>query len=117
MANFKKRRVGFASEQLAEYGMFNLFAISLLERLHGKKLAAIFADETGVTERTWRNRLTKGWNPSEEEIEESRERGINYFFGLLRKAGWSDQEAKEIVDRNPSWKEGVGLPTANLIFL
>lgn len=117
VANFKKRRVGFASEQLAEYGMFNLFAISLLERLHGKKLAAIFADETGVTERTWRNRLTKGWNPSEEEIEESRERGINYFFGLLRKAGWSDQEAKEIVDRNPSWKEGVGLPTANLIFL
>ncbi|MFH1987447.1 MAG: hypothetical protein ABIK25_07460 [Pseudomonadota bacterium] len=96
--------------------MFNLVAISLLERLHGKKLAAIFADETGVTERTWRNRLTKGWSPSQDELEASRDRGAKYFSELLQKAGWPEDEAKEIIARNPSWKAGVGLPTANLIF-
>lgn len=96
--------------------MFNLFAVMLLERLHGKRLAAIFADETGVTERTWRNRLTKGWIPKVEELKEARERGKNYFLEQLRKAGWSDDEAKSIIDRIPSWREEAGLPTANLIF-
>lgn len=92
--------------------MFNLFAISLLERLNAKKLAAIIADATDVTERTWRNRLTKGWTQSGDELKKA----INNFAGQLKKAGWSEDEAKEIIDRNPSWRSGAGLPTASLIF-
>ena len=90
--------------------MFNLFAIMLLERLHGKKLATIFADATGDNERTWRNRFAKGWTPSDNEIKESRHKAINHFSELLRKAGWPDDEANKIIGRNPSWSEGEGLP-------
>lgn len=96
--------------------MFNLFAVDLLQRLHGKKLAVIFAEESGTTERTWRNRVSNGWNPSDEELEIRRKGAEALFRGRLRKAGWSDVEATEIVARNPSWKEGVALCTANLIF-
>lgn len=92
--------------------MFNLFAISLLERLNAKKLAAIIADATDVTERTWRNRLTKGWSQSDDELKKA----INNFADQLRKGGWSEDEAKEIIGRNPSWRDGAALPTANLIF-
>jgi len=96
--------------------MFNLFAIQLLELLHGKKLVAVLADETEVTERTWRNRLTKGWIPSGEEIRASHDKARRHVFGLLKREGWSDEEANEIIGRNPSFKEGVSFPTANLIF-
>lgn len=96
--------------------MFNLFAITLLQRLHGKKLAVLFSEESGTTERTWRNRLSNGWNPSQEELESTRKGAEALFRGRLRKAGWNDVEVTEIVARNPSWKEGVGLFTANLIF-
>lgn len=96
--------------------MFNLFTVTLLERLHGQKLAALFADETGVSERTWRNRFANGWIPSADETQGSLESGKNHFIRLLRKAGWSDDEIKVIIDRNPSWKNGIWLPTANLIF-
>lgn len=97
--------------------MFNLFSISLLEQLFGKKLVTVLAEATGVTERTWRNRAAKGWEPSEAELKESRERAKDVFFVQLQNAGYSEEEAKKIVARVPSWRDGVSLPTANLIFL
>lgn len=96
--------------------MFNLFAIGLLQRLHGKKLAVIFADDSGTTERTWRNRMSHGWNPSQDELIRCRKQAEALFRGRLQKAGWSDLETSEIIARNPTWNEGIGLFTANLIF-
>lgn len=97
--------------------MFNLFSISLLEQLFGKKLVTVLAEATGLTERTWRNRAAKGWEPSEAELKESRERAKDVFFVQLQNAGYSKEEANKIVARVPSWRDGVSLPTANLIFL
>lgn len=97
--------------------MFNIFAPILLEKLHGKKLSVMLAEEQGKTERTWRNRMSSGWVPTPEECEDVRNQVVKVFRKKLISYGWTDQEATEIIARNPAWKDEAGLLTANLIFL
>lgn len=97
--------------------MFNAFSTSIIERLHGRKLPVLLAEHTGTTERTWRNRMQSGWNPSEEEIERFRKLCADRIADRVQSIeGVSAEEARQIVLRCPSWKAGTGLPTADLIF-
>lgn len=96
--------------------MFNTFVLSLTEQLHGKKIAVILSDATGVTERTWRNRSVKGWESSEVELKENSKRQLSAFRRKLQDGGYSEVEANHIIARHPSVREARWLPTAGLIF-
>lgn len=97
--------------------MFNFFPLRIIENLHGRKLAAIFGEHTGITERTWRKRFKEGWSPKPEEIENFREELTRYIRGRMRSEnGWSDEEVERIISREPSLEAGIGLPTAELIY-
>lgn len=97
--------------------MFNTFAIHLLQKIQGKKLVTLLGESTDVTERTWRNRFHKGWNPNPEELDEHRQEGESFLVKtLVREGGWTAPEARKIVSQSPSWLAGVGLPTADLIY-
>lgn len=97
--------------------MYNQFSTLILERLSGRKLPAILEERTGISERTWRNRIKDGWSPAPEELANFREKvAANITELMLSKEGWTEEEVQQIITRNPSWKAGIGLPTADLIF-
>lgn len=96
--------------------MYNdLFAVDLPMRLAGKKLPAILADTAGGTERTWRNRLTKSWNPSSDDIAAVQGHHDRFITEKLTKHKWSEDEVSQILARRPSRKAGSPRPTADLI--
>jgi hypothetical protein len=96
---------------------FNLFAIDLLQRTYGRKLATLLGTSTGVTERTWRNRLKTGWNPSPQDLNEHRQASENFLVkGLVREGGWSTAEARNLIIESPSTRAGQWLPVADLIY-
>lgn len=97
--------------------MFNHFSTQILERLHGKKLPVVFQETTGVSERTWRNRIKSGWSPRSEELEKLTEQVAVCATKIIKaKGGWTENEAQDIFFRIPSRRAGIGLPTADLIF-
>lgn len=97
--------------------MFNQFAITILERLIGRKPAVLLGELSGTTERTWRTRLKHGWEPTEDERKDLSER-INAALikQLIAIGEWSIDEAGTILAERPSTKAGVFLPTADLIY-
>jgi hypothetical protein len=98
--------------------MYNAIIVAYLqERLHGKKLSSILAECSGVSERTWRNRAKKGWDPSPRDIEAISAFGERVAVDQLRKEKWSEVEIAEILGRAPSRAQGAPRPMANLIFL
>ncbi|NYE59330.1 hypothetical protein FHW58_000482 [Duganella sp. 1224] len=97
--------------------MFNLFAVLILERLHGKKLPVLLADGTSVTERTWRSWLGKGMRLSANEINRMRDESSARLSKKLQAAGgYSAEEADAIVAGAPSRHSAIALPTADLIY-
>jgi hypothetical protein len=97
--------------------MFNHFVIPILERVHGSKLAVLLGKYSGTTERTWRTRMKKGWDPNEEELKRFRERTDDKLAKYLVKHGeWTPEEALDIVKGRPSAKASTPLPTADLIY-
>ncbi|NML26737.1 hypothetical protein [Zoogloea dura] len=97
--------------------MFNQFSTQILERLHGKKLPVVFQETTGVSERTWRNRIKNGWNPGSEELEKlTGQMAVCATEIIKAKGGWTENEVQDIFFRSPSRRAGIGLPTADLIF-
>lgn len=98
--------------------MFNQFSILVLERLYGRKVPVILQEETGVSERTWRNRIKNGWSPGEEEVEELRAHMADCAAAMLKdKCGVADSEARDFLSRRPSSLAGIALPTADLLFI
>ncbi|HJW55291.1 MAG TPA: hypothetical protein VJ577_08470 [Burkholderiaceae bacterium] len=96
---------------------FNLFSLKIVERLQGRKLVTLLAERTGTTERTWRNRFKHNWSPLPVDAGAFRERSAAYIVDQLKTVeGLSAEEAQSVIARNPSWKAGHGLPTADLVF-
>jgi hypothetical protein len=97
--------------------MYNYFAITILERLVGRAPAVVLAELSGTTERTWRNRIKKGWEPTEEEYARFDARTTAALAEhLVNKGGWSIAEAQEILAGRPSQQAGLALPTADLVY-
>jgi hypothetical protein len=97
--------------------MFNHFVIPLLERIHGTKLAVLLGKYSGTTERTWRTRMKKGWEPTEDELQRFRERADKKLAKDLVELGeWTLEEALDIVKGRPSAKFRTPLLTADLIY-
>jgi hypothetical protein len=97
--------------------MLNLVFVEILERLIGRKTAAVLGEISGTTERTWRTRQMHGWSPSEKQIIVFRQRTREaHLKRLVQKQGWSPDEAGVILDELPSTKYGAWLPTADLIY-
>jgi hypothetical protein len=97
--------------------MFNQFAVTIVERLVGRKLAVLLGELSGTTERTWRNRFKQGWEPSENERKYLDERTTATLTERMVRIGeWPADEARKIVSERPSKKAGVALPTADLIY-
>lgn len=97
--------------------MYNQFSTLILERLNGRKLPAILEERTGISERTWRNRIKDGWTPGPEELADFRKKVAASITELMHsKDGWTEEEVQQIIARNPSWRAGIGLPTADLIY-
>ena len=97
--------------------MFNVLFVEVLERLIGRKIAVALGEMSGTTERTWRTRLVQGWDPSEKEIIALRERSNTFHLKqLVKKGGWSHDEARAILSDLPSNHETASLPTADLIY-
>jgi hypothetical protein len=97
--------------------MFNQFAVSILERLTGRKLAALLGDISGTTERTWRNRFKHGWEPTKDECRRLIARHDAAFIqSMVKVGGWPADEARAIAAERPSVKAGTVLPTADLIY-
>lgn len=102
---------------LGSLPVLNSFSLKILEQLQGRKLATLLAEQTGTTERTWRNRFKQNWSPSPVDADSFRERSAAYILDQLKSVdGLSAEEAQTVVARTPSWKTGHGLPTADLIF-
>jgi len=54
---------------------------------------------------------------SPSDVDSFRQRSAAYIVDQLKNVeGLSAEEAQEVVARNPSWKAGHGLPTADLVF-
>lgn len=97
--------------------MFNQFSITILERLVGKKFAVLLDELSGTTERTWRNRFKRGWEPTEEERENLAERMTAELTERMMRIGeWTREEAGKILAERPSHVARVFLPTADLIY-
>lgn len=97
--------------------MFNLFAIAILERLNGRKTAAMLGEISGISERTWRNRAKRHWIPSENERRALQARVTAEISERMICIGeWSNNEATEILANVPSTKANVFLPTADLVY-
>jgi hypothetical protein len=97
--------------------MFNQFAITIVERLVGRKPAALLGEFSGTSERTWRSRLEQGWEPTDDERKDLDARTTAALTEqLVRIGGWSLDEANAIVAGRPSVKACVFLPTADLIY-
>lgn len=97
--------------------MLNAFFVEVQERLIGRKTAAVLGEISGTTERTWRTRLLHGWDPSEEELSALHERtNAAHLQRLVKKGGWSPDEALVILGELPSIREKAWLPTADLIY-
>lgn len=97
--------------------MFNQFAVTIVERLTGQKLPVLLGELSGTTERTWRDRIKRGWEPSEKERKKLAERTTATFTKQMVDIGeWPVDEARKILADRPSTKAGVALPTADLIF-
>lgn len=99
--------------------MFNQFSIQILERLHGKRLPVLLQEETGVSERTWRNRIRNGWNPGVEEIEElAAHMAVRSIEMMKDKWGWADSEAQDFfLDVPLAWRGSPFLPPIYYSFL
>lgn len=97
--------------------MFNQFAITILERLIGRKPAVWLSEISDTTERTWRTRLKRGWVPTDDESKDFDERtNAALTERLVRMGGWSIDEARAILAKCPSTSAGAFLPTADLIY-
>jgi hypothetical protein len=97
--------------------MFNHFTFGIVERLTGRKPVAILGEFSGTTERTWRNRLKQGWQPSEEDQACLDARTTAKLAEqLIDVGGWSADEANQILAQRPSCKAGTFLPTAEMIY-
>lgn len=97
--------------------MFNQFAFTILERLCGQKLAVMLHALSGTTERTWRNRFKRGWEPTEDERKHFQDRTTAALIERMASVGeWPPDEARKILAERPSAIAGAGLPTADLIY-
>ena len=97
--------------------MFNQFAITIVERLIGRKPAALLGELSGTTERTWRKRLEHGWQPTDDQSKDLDKRLTAALTKqLIKIGGWSIDEADAIVAGRPSSISGNFLPTADLIY-
>lgn len=97
--------------------MFNLFSILIHERLLGKKLPVIMGETTGISERTWRKRLKDDWIAPIESPELVRKRIASRIRRRMKlDGGYSEEEIDRSISLNPSWKAGIALPTADLIW-
>jgi len=76
----------------------------------------MLGDATGLSERTWRNRLHSKWNPAPEDIEKLKGKQLSAFVARQEKHGYSEQESNDIFCGSPSWQAGAFLPTADIIY-
>ncbi|WP_312511439.1 hypothetical protein [Massilia sp.] len=97
--------------------MFNQFAIDIYERLLGQKWATVLGNFSGTSERTWRDRIKHGWEPTNDEHEALKQRLTTMSAERLVRLGeWTSEEAHAILANSPSGKAGVPLPAADLIY-
>jgi hypothetical protein len=97
--------------------VFNIFTVELIERLQSQATPVLLEELSGISQRTWRNRLKEGWEPTLEAVETLRRRiKSTVQERLVRQGDYSEQEALRITQAAPSHSAEVGLPTADLIY-
>jgi hypothetical protein len=100
-----------------DYFMFNQFSSAFVQRLIGRKPAALLGEFSGTTERTWRKRLQQGWKPTDDQSRDLDKRLTAALTEqLIKIGGWSIDEASDIIAGQPSSTSGHFLPTADLIY-
>jgi hypothetical protein len=79
--------------------IFSTFSVNLLQRIHGRKLAALIAQtsEDRITERTLRNWISARTSPESERIEDLRQGGRSWLSKDLARKGWSPAECDAFV--------------------
>lgn len=96
--------------------MFNSFPLFIYEQFHQKKLPVLLGESTDVGERTWRDRLSRKWQPTKEDEDRVSRIATRYLIRELSKGGLSKALRRELISAAPPRQTEAPLLTADLIY-